>query len=185
MSYLQLFAAVHAPKGENADILLRELAASMAARGLRVAGFVQRDTRHDPNCCGRLEVENLQSGEIHVISQALGTGAKGCKLNPQALAEIANALLEQLDTRIDLLVLNRFGKGEAEGHGFRQVIEVAIARRIPTIVSVKDEYLQSWSEFAGDLGVLLPMNYMRISSWYVNTQPVAEEIDEIVTRELS
>ena len=184
MPYGQLFAAIHAPTGENADLLLRELAAGMTVKGFRVAGFVQRDTRRDPNCCGRLEIENLQSGEIHVISQALGTGAKGCKLNPQALADIANALLEQLDARIDLLVLNRFGKGESEGHGFRQLIEVAIARGIPTIVSVKDEYLKSWSEFAGDIGVLLPMNYVHISSWYMNTQPLAEEIEEILARDL-
>lgn len=51
------------------------------------------------------------------------TGAKGCRLDPRALAALSGSLLGELDAGTQLLVLNRFGKGESEGHGFRAVIE--------------------------------------------------------------
>ncbi|MBD9374194.1 DUF2478 domain-containing protein [Rhizobium sp. ARZ01] len=162
---LPLLAAIRAEKDHSVDDLLKAAADALIADGGRVAGFLQRESTGEGECCGRIELQEIATGASFVISQALGSGARGCRLDPQALAAVAGPLHSSLDGEPDLLILNRFGKGEAEGQGFRAAIEEACARGIPVLTAVREGYVESWLAFAGELGILLLPTQASVVDW--------------------
>lgn len=162
---IPLQAAIRVERHHSVDDILEGAARALQADGLSVAGFLQRESAGDGECCNRIDLEDIASGERHIISQALGSGARGCRLDPQALAGVAGPLLASLDRQPDLLILNRFGKGESEGQGLRAVIEEACARGIPLLTVVRENYVEAWQAFAGELGVVLPPNQASAIEW--------------------
>jgi len=160
-----MLAAILAAKDVPVDQLLASVAHRARQAGLRVAGFLQRRETGGEECCRDIEIEHIGTGVTQIISQALGSGSKGCRLDPAALADVAGALLAELDDGADILILNRFGKGETEGHGFRSIIETAYARRIPVLTVVRETYVEGWNDFAGDCGVLLAPESQAVLGW--------------------
>ncbi len=161
-----LFAAIRYNRHDDAvDALLEEMARAFEAQGARVAGFVQRETDTGADCCPTTHLEDLATGERHLISQPLGNGSKGCRLDPRALAGLCGLLDAALARGADILVLNRFGKGEAEGHGFRVAIERALLDGVPVLTAVQDAYLPAWRDFAGELGTTLAPAAAEVEAW--------------------
>jgi hypothetical protein len=65
----------------------------------------------------------------------------------------------------DLLILNRFGKGEAEGRGFRDVMSQALLAGIPVLTAVRETYAAEWQEFSGDMGYDLEPEFAAVMGW--------------------
>ena len=61
------------------------------------------------------------------------------------MATVRDALSEETS----ILVLNKFGKSEGEGGGFRPLIADALDRSIPVLIAVPWRNIESWREFAG------------------------------------
>lgn len=160
-----LLAAVRYGKDDAIDALLEAVVRDLQARGARVAGYVQRESDTGAGCCPTTHLEDVTSGVRHVISQPLGAGARGCRLDPQALAALCGELQARLAGGVDLLVLNRFGKGESQGHGFRAAIERAMLAHVPVLTAVQDAYLDAWQDFAGDFGTVLPAARDAVEDW--------------------
>jgi len=158
-------AAILAAKDVPVDQLLAGAAHRARQAGLRVAGFPQHRETGGEECCRDIEIEHIGTGVTQIISQSLGSGSKGCRLDPAALADVAGALLAEIDDGADMLILNRFGKGETEGHGFRSIIETAYARQIPVLTVVRETYVEGWNDFAGDCGVLLAPDSKTVLGW--------------------
>ena len=167
-----LLAAIRYTRDDAIDELLETLVRGFQARGMRVAGFIQRETEAGPDCCATTQLEDVTTGEWHLISQALGSGAKGCRLDPQALALLCARLEDELARGAGLLVINRFGRGESEGHGFRAAIERALLAGIPVLAAVQDGYLPAWQAFVGDCGTTLPAARAEIEAWAAAVLPV-------------
>lgn len=160
-----LFAAVRYRRDDAVDAVLETMARGLQARGARVAGFIQRETDTGADCCPTTHLEDLATGERHLISQPLGNGSKGCRLDPRALAGLCGQLDAALARGADILVLNRFGKGEAEGHGFRAAIERALVAGTPVLTAVQDAYLPAWRDFSGECGTMLAPAPAEIEAW--------------------
>lgn len=160
-----LQAAIRVEKDRSVDDILDAVARTMRSEGWMAAGFLQRENTQEGECCGQIELEDIATGARHIISQALGSGARGCRLDPRALADVAGPLLTRIEADPDLLILNRFGKGESEGHGFRAVIEEACMRGIPMLTAVREAYVEAWQEFSGDLGILLAPDRDQAIDW--------------------
>lgn len=160
-----LLAAVRYGKDDAIDALLEAVVRDLQARGARVAGYVQRESDTGAGCCPTTHLEDVTSGVRHVISQPLGAGAKGCRLDPQALAALCGELQARLAGGVDLLVLNRFGKGESQGHGFRVAIERAMLDGVPVLTAVHDTYLPAWLDFAGDYAASLAPSRAEVDAW--------------------
>lgn len=158
-------AAIRFGKDFHVDGVFDAAIVALRADGLRIAGFVQREAPDPSTCCDITYLEDIETGRRHRISQALGAGSRGCKLDPQALAGVCGDLVGTLEERVDLLVLNRFGKGESDGHGFRVVIERALDLGIPVLTAVRDTYEAAFEEFAGDLAALLPAETDAVVDW--------------------
>lgn len=158
-------AAIRHDGGRDIDAFLEGIVRSLRASGVRVAGYLQRETPETDGCCSLMHLEDISSGRMIVISQPLGSGSRGCRLDPRALAEASGLIEAELDHGAEFLVLNRFGKGEADGHGFRAVIEKAFARGIPVLTAVREAYAADWSRFGGDLVITLAADAELVRAW--------------------
>ncbi|MEM9638029.1 MAG: DUF2478 domain-containing protein, partial [Pseudomonadota bacterium] len=105
------------PGRGDTDLLLHRVTRSLIADGLRPAGTVQINTeRVDAGPCD-MDVIVLPDGPSIRISQSLGPQARGCRLDPAAL-ETAVGLVQTRLSESDCLIVNKFGKHEADGRGF-------------------------------------------------------------------
>ena len=112
-----------------------------------------------------MDLTSIGSKRVFRISQPLGRGSHGCRLHPGALAECSAFLGSELDAGADLLILNRFGKGESEGRGFRDLICKAISMGVPVLTTVRPAYIDAWRVFGADATRDLPMAHSTVLSW--------------------
>jgi len=156
-SVIPRLAAIRIADDTATDDLLESVIQTLRQEGKTVAGFIQRQGRPDLSGHAEMILEDISGGRQYCISQPLGRDSRGCRMDPRAVADIAGPFLEAIATRPDLLVLNRFGKGESEGQGFRAVFEKAFLLGIPVLTSVKEIYAGAWEAFAADCSAsLLP-----------------------------
>lgn len=152
-------------KGAN-DRFLSGLVAALQARSLPVAGLVQANVeRADRPWCD-MEITVLPDGPRLRINDDRGALAKGCRLNHGALEQAVHALLQRLDGAA-LLVINKFGKQEAEGKGCVPAIAAALDLGIPVVIGVNGLNLPAFHAFAGDLAQPLPETAETALDWCV------------------
>jgi len=132
----------------NTDLLLGQLAETLAAHGITCCGTVQINTDCPTGHCD-MDVKVLPDGPILRISQNLGSGSKGCRLDPSVLEEAVELVAHRLTTGPDLLIINKFGKHEAEGRGFRTLIADALMRDMPVLVGLNALNLPAFEAFVG------------------------------------
>lgn len=145
-----LTALVYAD-GVAADRALRGTVRRLQALGCRLAGVVQRDDARTGRTGCDMALEELSSGETIAISQDRGPHARGCRLDLGELLRAMQLVAAALKQRPGVLILNKFGKTEAEGGGFRDVIVQAVGASVPVLIAVPDRNLDQWRAFAGDL----------------------------------
>jgi hypothetical protein len=147
------------------DLILEGVAASLTTRGLRCVGAVQINTAHADDGPCDMDVRVLPDGPVLRISQSLGRSARGCRLDPASL-EMAVALVEsRLTAGADLLIVNKFGKHEAEGRGFRAVIARAVELGVPVLVGVNALNRAAFECFAEGLAIYLPAAHGALTDW--------------------
>jgi nucleoside-triphosphatase THEP1 len=123
-------------------------------RGMRLAGVIQYRSRYPNHRCDMV-LEDLMTGRRISIFASRGRGAKGCQLDEYAMLQTVSEIELALKNSPELLVLNKFGKMEAEGMGMRDLIAQAICMGVPVIVGVPERNLRVWREFAGEFSVEL------------------------------
>lgn len=149
--------------GEDADPVMARLADRLREDGLRLAGLVQRNPPAPGRSRCNMEVEILPGGERRMISEDRGAAAAGCRLDPGLLIEaleLARAGLEGgsgQESGADVLILNRFGKVEADGGGGREIVAQAVGQGIPVIVAVPWRNIAAFRAFAGALAAEVPL----------------------------
>lgn len=165
-----------APGRGDTDLVLEGLAADLAARGLRCCGTVQINSeRADAGPCD-MDVRVLPGGPVLRISQDLGPHARGCRLDPAALETAVGLVAAGLSSGADLLIINKFGKHEAEGRGFRDVIAEAVAMDMPVLVGLNAANRQAFEIFAGGMAIQLPPEPAALKSWVDRVIATADEL---------
>jgi nucleoside-triphosphatase THEP1 len=154
-----------AGEGEAADRLLTAVARELAAGGVRLAGVVQANELPLGKCRCDMIVEDLATGARTRISEDRGPLARGCRLDTAALHGIVGRIEDAVLAGADLLILNKFGKSEAAGQGFRAVISAALEAGIPVLTGLSRTNLAGWDAFTGGLGVLLPPERDALRTW--------------------
>ncbi|WP_226554290.1 DUF2478 domain-containing protein [Celeribacter naphthalenivorans] len=151
------------------DALLAALAERLLAAGHRVTGAVQinTDLPNDTKC--RMELQLLPSGERIQISQSLGALSKGCRLNPEGLEQAVFQTERGLEAGADLVLINKFGKQEVEGRGFRTLIGEALAQGVPVIVGVNAKNIAGFLDFAGEFAEELAPEGEALRDWCLET----------------
>lgn len=151
------------------DRLLADAARGLLAEGVAVAGVIEENVERPAGGLCDMYLQVLSAGRQIRISQDLGPLSKGCRLDPQGLEQAAG-LLEQAISgpeaqRPRLLVINKFGKQEAEGRGFRPVIGQALASGIPVLTAIGRGNLDAFLLFAGDLADPVEPSLQEILRW--------------------
>lgn len=140
----------------TANVLFAEIAGTLARDGVALAGAVQINT-DVPDCACDVDLRILgDDGPSVRISQSLGAGSKGCRLDPGALEDAVHRVSRAIEWA-DLLIVNKFGKQEAEGRGFRPVIAEALGAGLPVLTAVAADQAEAFHAFAGDLAQEVPV----------------------------
>ncbi|MFZ0098305.1 MAG: DUF2478 domain-containing protein [Gemmobacter sp.] len=148
-------------RGET-DRLLADVAARLMAEGVAVAGAVQHNIACDDAHHCDMDVKVLPDGPVVRISQNLGAASTGCRLDAGAL-EMAVAEVAQRLPGARILIVNKFGKHEAEGRGFRQMVAEVAAEGVPVLIGMNSMNRQAFLDFAGDLAQPVPAT--ELMSW--------------------
>lgn len=148
-----------------ADATLARVAQTLRRAGVRLAGAIQRGTERPDRAHPDMILEDLATGRLVTISEDRGPAASGCRLDVLALEEAAGLARAGLDAGAELLIVNRYGKREAEGHGFRQVIEAAVSRELPVVLVISEEYVPAWEAFASGLDAPAPADAEALADW--------------------
>lgn len=135
------------------DALLAAVAAKLGEMGVSLAGFAEIDLPRPGRSRCDMILEDLATGNRVQISEDRGEGARGCRLQVGELLRAMTSALASLKNRPDLLIVNKFGKTEAEGGGFRPLIAAAIVQGTPVLIAVPARNLDPWRRFAGELAV--------------------------------
>lgn len=156
-------AAVVFESGQPVDSVIRDALSPWS--GHRILGWLQGYEVDDSCSCDDIVLTAIHDGSRRKITQNLGRESQGCRLDPSALAEVAGWLATDLTETPDLLVLNRFGKIEAEGAGLRSVLESALTAGVPVLVPVNRKQLGFWQDYAGDMAATLACEEVAIRNW--------------------
>jgi len=146
------------------DSLLVAVAELLGSRGIRLCGAVQHNVANSEHEVCDMDLALLPAGPKLRISQRLGSGARGCRLDPDGL-ERAVALCAQGLSAGQVLIVNKFGKHEAEGRGFVPVIADALALGMPVLLGVSASQRGAFEEFSGGLAEALPPDTEAIAGW--------------------
>ncbi|WP_417809162.1 DUF2478 domain-containing protein [Thioclava sp.] len=157
-------ATVSCPGRGDADLLLGRFAQRAIAAGLRVCGTVQVNTERAKSHACDMDIQVLPDGPVLRISQALGAGSRGCRLDPAALETAVHAVADGLEGA-DLLIINKFGKMEAEGRGFRTVMAEAVALGIPVLTGLNGLNEAAFARFAEGYAQALPPTIDALCDW--------------------
>ena len=150
-------------RGET-DRFLAAVAERLERAGVRLAGTVQTNiARADRTRCD-MDLRVLPDGPVLRISEDRGAAARGCMLDHGALEQTVAEVARRLDGA-EVLIVNKFGKAEAEGRGLVPVISEALERGMTVLVGVNGLNLPPFLEFAGCLATSLPPDRDKILSW--------------------
>lgn len=154
-----------APGRGDTDLLMARLAEQLRARGIRTCGIVQTNTEVDGGGPCDMDVKVLPDGPVIRISQSLGKDSHGCRLDPDALERAVGLVGASFAAGADLLIVNKFGKHEADGRGFREVIAEAVAADVPVLVGLNPLNRPAFLAFTGEGATQLPPSYDALAGW--------------------
>lgn len=174
-----MFGAITVKGQGTGDLLLAQVAARLKAMGWPLAGVIQQNTETDPSRPCDMDLVVLQGMARLRISQDLGAMSQGCRLDPAALERavgLVEATLNQVPPR--LLIVNKFGRQEAEGRGFRPLIGQALGLGVPVLTLVAPEHRQAFDAFADGMADILPPEVDAVLGWcrHVADAPAAPDL---------
>jgi hypothetical protein len=169
-------AAVVYGADDDPDRLISGFAADLRRSGRRPVGVVQlgRSCRAENP---RLGVVVLPDGEVVRLApreaMPAETFAAGCRLDPDRLAGLACRLAAAIEDGADLVVINRFGRSEAEGKGLIDLIPQALAADIPVLIAVPEQRFAAWIRFSEGMNVRLACRRDALDRWWLSVTGLA------------
>jgi hypothetical protein len=158
-------AAIVYPSGFRIDDFLTGVADRLRADRVGLGGVLQENAPGAAGLCAAMSVVDLASQTSFPISQDLGSEAQGCRLDARGLAEIGAVLDRKPINELELFILNKFGKAEAEGGGLRPAFAKAIDAGVPVLTAVRAPYTDAWLQFHEGLAIDLPPDRDAVLAW--------------------
>lgn len=146
------------------DALLAAVVARLEAREFALAGTVQTNLERPGRDHCDMDLRLMPHGPTVRISLDRGPEARGCRLDAGVLEEAVHWLSDKLDGA-EMLVVNKFGKQEAEGRGLAPLIAEALERDMPVLVGVNGLNLAPFEHFAAGLAQMLPPEEEAVAAW--------------------
>lgn len=134
----------------QADETMRAIALRLLEGGWQLAGLIQHNTPRPGRSRCDMVLEDLGGGGLVAISEDRGPQAQGCALELGQLLHAMEMARPALKAGPDVVLLNKFGKAESEGGGFRDLIAEALASGAPLVIAVPFRNLENWRVFCGE-----------------------------------
>jgi nucleoside-triphosphatase THEP1 len=160
------FASVVYGRDDDPDRLFFDFTDDLYRSGFRPVGVIQsgRNCRAEDT---KLRVVVLPGGEtIGLAADKAECDAGGCRVDDQRLSELAKRLTAAIDDGPDLVVINRFGRAEAEGRGLIKPIAQALKADIPVLIAVPERRFSDWIRFSDGMNVRLPCRREALDRWW-------------------
>jgi hypothetical protein len=149
----------------DVDAILAASVTAARARGIAVAGLLQRFGPRLDNGKRGMWVDDIQTAQSIRLDAPRGPGAHACILDPDALSRAACLLQRATESDADLIVVNRFGNAEADGRGLRAEFAGAICAGAAVLVAVHYSLLNDIEGFLGGPAYLLLPSPIAIANW--------------------
>ena len=163
----QIGAVVH-DDGLVRDALIAQCAVDLIASGYRLGGVVQSNAHRQGRRRCDMYVKDLLGGDEIKISLDRGNEARGCRLDPDAFARIDAWVERAVHERVDLLIINKFGREEVHGRGLRPLIAEVLIAEIPLVIGVSTQNLGDFLTFVGDSATRLKPDIEAMTAWCRN-----------------
>ena len=147
---------------DDPDALLRDFAAEVNADGIRAIGMIQAGQCADFSLSAVL----IHNGETLLLAQDPEPNGNGCRLDLARLSKAGERVAAVLDHGADLLIVNRFGKREANGRGLAYLIDRALEADAPVIIAVSSEHFADWLKFSGGMSVKIRCDRQALETWW-------------------
>jgi hypothetical protein len=121
--------------------------------------FLERDPE------ARVACETLIADQFVVVAGEFKTKRTEDFQAVNSKAEQSVAEVQQRLSGSDMLIVNKFGKREAEGKGLVPVIGDAVDLGIPILVGVNGLNLAAFLAFAGEEALALPTDVASVVQW--------------------
>jgi hypothetical protein len=158
-------AAISYDRGYDIDHLLVTACERLSRRGVRLGGILQISTGARGNCASTVHVVDLRTNTAFDIWEDRGACATGCRLDERGLAAASEAIDKAIADRVDLVIMNRFGRAESLGGGLLASLSSAVVTGMPVLTAVRSPYDGAWEKFHGGLGQELPADVGAIMAW--------------------
>lgn len=170
---LPIAAIIH-DSAEIADQTLQPFIQYLQEQGQTVLGVVQAPEEVSFAYRTQMGIINLSNGVFTSIAQDLGAHNTSCCLDSEAISNASIILKQARALKPDLIVVNRFGKLEAEGEGFADEMLEIMSTGMPMLTVVATRFLDPWREFTGGLATEITPDLDQIKDWYANIEPLKE-----------
>jgi len=140
---------VHEP-ASTVDDLLTAFARDVRSRGFTVAGYVRQGESES----GQAMLLDLAKDEALTIAPASEDDAAASRLR-KAMRDDA-----------DLVVISHFAAVERAAKGLRAAVVEGVSQGMPVLSSISGGAIQTWLEFAGLDGTLIPPNLPALWRWW-------------------
>ncbi len=159
-------AAVVYGAGDDPDRLISGFAGDLRRSGRRPVGVVQlgRSCQAENP---RLGVVMLPGGEVVGLASHEETHTTGYRLDTDRLANLAMRLAAAIEDGADLVIINRFGRSEAEGKGLIDLIPQALDADIPVLIAVPEQRFAAWIRFSEGMNVRLACRREALDRWWL------------------
>lgn len=151
------------------DDLLADVVRAFEDDGRQLAGTVRVKPADPSGHPCDMDLRVLPDGPGFRISQPLGRMAKGCRLDGGVIETIA-AEVEARMAGADLLIVNKFGKLEAQGRGLCPAITMAMDMDIPALVGVNEMNVPDFLAFSDGAAEGLRPDLRAIRTWFEKAQ---------------
>lgn len=158
-------AHIMSPTRGETDPLLARIASQLAGVGVRICGAVRKNTPRPDSPARDMDLVVLLDGPVLRILQHRGPGAHGCRFDAGSREMAVEAVGRRLDLGADLMIINKFGKHEAEGRGFRTLIARAIDLGVPVLVGLNSLNKEAFDRFADGIATAVPADCNVIPDW--------------------
>jgi hypothetical protein len=160
--------------------LLVDVCKRLARRGVRLGGLLQISTGAKARCATTVHVVDLRTNAAFDIWEDRGACARGCRLDERGLAAASQAIDKAIADRVDLVVMNRFGRAESLGGGLLASLASAVAAEMPALTAVRAPYDVAWTKFHGGLAKELPADVVSVTAWAQDVISDARRVSEPV-----
>jgi hypothetical protein len=173
-------AAIVYTARDDPDRLLLEFVGDLRRAGRRALGLVQLG--RNPFCDSRIiRLLQLPSEEVVSLHHDPASGARQCGLKSERLVGTAGAIAAAIGAGADLVVINRFGRLEAEGKGLIDLIRRAGEADIPVLIAVPEHRFEAWTKYSCGMSVRIACNRRALNRWWQSVSGGAISASTVAT----